>query len=74
MTNQSEKIELTATETRILEMLAGNMTDKEIAFGLDISDSKFNEYSQNVCKKFGAAGRAEAVRIAIKLGFVKFDL
>ena len=66
--------ELTATETNILRMIVGGMSDREVAFALDIRENTVKTHITNVFDKMGASDRASAATLAIKHGLVKIDL
>ena len=66
--------ELTATETNILRMIVGGMSDREVAFALDIRENTVKTPITNVFDKIGASDRASAATLAIKRGLVRIDL
>lgn len=66
--------DLTAAERRILEMLAGGMTNKEIAFGLDVSENTVKTHVKNLFGKLGVSDRTSATTEAIKRGLVRIDI
>ncbi|MEP6787411.1 MAG: response regulator transcription factor [Acidobacteriota bacterium] len=66
--------ELTATEANVLRMLVGGMSNKEIAFALDISENTVKTHVQNIFGKIGVSDRTSAAGVAIKRGLVRVDL
>lgn len=66
--------ELTPTETTVLRMIVGGMSNKEIAFALDISENTVKSHVQNVFGKIGVSDRTSAATTAIKRGLVRVDL
>jgi len=66
--------ELTPTETNILRMIVGGMSNKEIAFALDISENTVKTHNQNIFGKIGVSDRTSATMTAIKRGLVRIDL
>jgi DNA-binding NarL/FixJ family response regulator len=66
--------ELTKTESRILQMLVGGMSNKEIAFALDISENTVKTHVKNIFEKLGVSDRTSAATLAIKRGLVRIHL
>lgn len=66
--------ELTPTETNVLRMIVGGMSNKEIAFALDISENTVKTHNQNIFSKIGVSDRTSAATTAIKRGLVRVDL
>ena len=66
--------ELTATEAIVLRMIVGGMSNKEIAFALDISENTVKTHNQNIFSKIGVSDRTSAATTAIKRGLVRVDL
>ncbi|HMT07757.1 MAG TPA: response regulator transcription factor [Pyrinomonadaceae bacterium] len=66
--------ELTSTEATILRMIVGGMSNKEIAFALDISENTVKSHNQNIFGKIGVNDRTSAATTAIKRGLVRVDL
>ena len=52
--------ELTASETNVLRMIVGGMSNKEIAFALDNSENTIKTHVQNIFGKIGAHDRTSA--------------
>lgn len=66
--------ELTKAEARILQMIVGGMSNKEIAFALDISENTVKTHVRNIFDKLGVADRTTAATQAIRRGLVRIDL
>jgi len=66
--------ELTPTESNILQMIVGGMSNKEIAFALDISENTVKTHNQNIFSKIGVNDRTSAAASAIKRGLVRVDI
>jgi len=59
---------LTKREQEVFSLLVKNMTTKEIAEELDISEKTVRNHISNAMQKLGVKGRAQAVVELIKLG------
>jgi DNA-binding NarL/FixJ family response regulator len=66
--------QLTAAEESVLRMIVGGMSNKEIAFALDISENTVKTHVQNIFGKIGVSDRTSAATTAIKRGLVRVDL
>ncbi|MDM7921931.1 MAG: response regulator transcription factor [Pyrinomonadaceae bacterium] len=66
--------ELTPTESTVLRMIVGGMSNKEIAFALDVSENTVKSHIQNIFGKIGVSDRTSAATTAIKRGLVRVDL
>lgn len=66
--------ELTPTEANILRMIVGGMSNKEIAFALDISENTVKTHNQNIFGKIGVSDRTSAATTAVRRGLVRVDL
>jgi len=66
--------ELTPAETSVLDMVVGGMSNKEIAFALDISENTVKSHIQNIFGKLGVSDRTSATTLAIKRGLVRIDI
>ncbi|MBA2378435.1 MAG: response regulator transcription factor [Blastocatellia bacterium] len=65
---------LTPSETKVLGMLVGGMSNKEIAFALDISQNTVKTHVKNIFDKLGVSDRTTAATTAIRRGLVRVDL
>jgi NarL family two-component system response regulator YdfI len=61
---------LTRREVEVLQMLAGGLSNKEIAARLNISDHTVKFHVASILGKLGAASRTEAASIGIRRGLV----
>lgn len=68
------KEELTPAESNVLRMIVGGMSNKEIAFALDVSENTVKTHVSNVFGKIGVSDRTSAAGVAIKRGLVRVDL
>ena len=68
----SKKI-LTMREKEIFSKLIENMTTKQIAQSLNISEKTVRNHISNVMQKLGVNGRGSAVVELIKLGELKIN-
>lgn len=68
------KEELTPTESTVLRMIVGGMSNKEIAFALDVSENTVKTHNQNIFGKIGVSDRTSAATTAIRRGLVRVDL
>ncbi len=66
--------ELTKAERRILEMLAGGMSNKEIGFALEVTENTVKTHVKNIFGKLGVSDRTSAATTAIKRGLVRIDV
>ena len=58
---------LTNREKEVFDLLVDNMTTKEIAYSLNISEKTVRNHISNVIQKLGVKGRAQAVIELIRL-------
>jgi DNA-binding NarL/FixJ family response regulator len=61
---------LTPREIAVLRMIADGLGNKEIASKLKISDHTVKFHISSIFAKLGAANRAEAVTLGIRLGVI----
>ena len=66
--------ELTPSEQSVLRMIVGGMSNKEIAFALDVSENTVKTHVKNIFEKIGVSDRTSAATVAIKRGLVRIDL
>ena len=66
--------ELTPSEQKILQMLVGGKSNKEIAFDLNVSENTVKTHVKNVFEKLGVSDRTSAATLAIKRGLVRIDV
>ncbi|MES0872564.1 helix-turn-helix domain-containing protein [Sinimarinibacterium thermocellulolyticum] len=62
--------ELTAGELRVLRLLVGGATNREIASCAEISENTVKFHLKNVYGKLGVSSRAAAVFAAVQRGLV----
>lgn len=66
--------DLTKTEQRVLQMIVGGMSNKEISFALDISENTVKTHVKNIFGKLDVSDRTSATTTAIKRGLVRIDI
>lgn len=66
--------ELTNTEKIVLRMIVGAMSNKEIAFALDVSENTVKTHVKNIFGKLEVSDRTAATTVAIKRGLVRIDV
>jgi DNA-binding NarL/FixJ family response regulator len=66
--------DLTRAEVNVLRMIVAGMSNKEIAFALDVSDNTVKTHIKNIFDKIGVSDRTSAATMAIKRGLVRVDL
>ena len=66
--------DLTPAESNVLRMIVGGMSNKEIAFALDITENTVKTHIKNIFDKIGVSDRTSAATLAIKRGLVRIDL
>jgi two-component system NarL family response regulator len=64
---------LTPSEQRILEMIVGGRSNKEIAFDLNVSENTVKTHVKNIFEKMRVSDRTSAATSAIKRGLVRVD-
>lgn len=62
--------ELTDSEKKVLQLMAGGMKRKEIAGTLYISERTLSNHLQHIFEKLGVASSVEAVTKAIQMGYI----
>jgi two-component system NarL family response regulator len=55
-------------------MIVGGMSNKKIAFAIDISENTVKTHASNIYDKLGVSDRTSAATLAIKRGLVRTDL
>jgi len=66
--------DLTPAEADVLGKIVGGMSNKEIAFALDISENTVKTHVQNIFGKIGVSDRTSAATTAIRRGLIRVDL
>ncbi len=66
--------ELTTSEEKVLRMIVGGMSNREIAFALDVSDNALKTYLRSIFEKLTVSDRKEATKIAIERGLVRVKM
>jgi DNA-binding CsgD family transcriptional regulator len=63
-------VDLTARELDVLQLIAAEKTDKEIAHQLDISERTVRYHLESINKKLGSMTRVGAVAEALRLNLI----
>ena len=66
-------VPLTSRETQILNYIAGGNSNKQIAYTLKISEQTIKNHVSNILRKLKANGRAHAVALAIRHGWISAE-
>lgn len=66
--------ELTRTEQIVLRMVVGAMSNKEIAFAMEVSENTVKTHVKNIFDKLGVSDRTAATTTAIRRGLVRIDV
>ena len=66
--------EITLTYSHYDRMIVGGMSNKEIAFALDVSENTVKSHVSNIFDKMGVSDRTTAATTAIKRGLVRVDI
>jgi DNA-binding NarL/FixJ family response regulator len=65
--------DLTPAESNVLGMIVSGMSNKGIAFALDVSENTVKTHVKNIFDKIGVSDRTSAATTAIKRGLVRVD-
>jgi two-component system, NarL family, response regulator len=65
--------ELSQREIQVLEKLANGESNKEIGAALCITEGTVKYHVKSILRKLNAVGRAEAIAIAAKRGWVRIN-
>jgi DNA-binding NarL/FixJ family response regulator len=66
--------DLTPAESKVLGMIVGGMSNKEIGFAMEISENTVKTHVQNIFAKLGVSDRTSAASVAMKRGLVRADI
>jgi DNA-binding NarL/FixJ family response regulator len=69
--SQNLHTRLTDRQVEILKRICNGMTEKEIAFHLDISPNTVHVHVNNIMKKISIHNKAGLIKYAIKMGIVR---
>ena len=67
---QSESQTLSKREIEVLELVARGLSNKQIAYALDITDTTAKNHLQHILQKLGAQDRTQAATAAIQRGII----
>ncbi len=65
---------LTPSERKILQMIVGGKSNKQIAFDSSISENTVKTHIKNIFDKLGVSDRTSAATLAIRRGLVRSHL
>ena len=65
--------ELTSAEKGVLRMMVGGLSNREIAFALDVSENNVKTQVKHIFEKMQVADRTSATVAAIRRGHVRLD-
>jgi len=65
--------ELTARELDVIRLMVVGKANKEIAAALGVTEGTVKAHVNSILDKLGAAGRTEAVTLALRRGIVRLD-
>lgn len=65
---------LTPSEEKILRGIVAGKSNKEIAYGLKVSENTVKTHVKNIFDKLGVSDRTTATTLAIKRGLVRADI
>jgi DNA-binding NarL/FixJ family response regulator len=65
---------LTPSERKILQMIVGGKSNKQIAYDASISENTVKTHIKNIFDKLGVSDRTSAATLAIRRGLVRGDL
>ena len=65
--------ELSAREMDVLKLLAQGKGNRDIATALNVSDATIKAHVNHILRKLNAKGRAEAIVVAARRGFVRLQ-
>ncbi len=65
--------QLTPQEVRLLQLMAGGMSNKAIAQSVSLSENTVKYHIKNILQKLGVHNRTEAAALALRTGLVRPD-
>ena len=65
------RLDLTAREIEVLQLVASGMKNKEIAFKITVSEATVNAHVKHILEKLNAADRTQAVTTGLRRGIIK---
>ena len=69
-TGKLEELSITARELEVLQLIAGGLSNREIAEKLFVSENTVKTHSSRVFDKLGAKRRTQAVQVAKEFGLI----
>lgn len=71
LAERAEMPAVTPREIEIIELIAGGLSNKEVAARLGISDQTVHAHVRNVCQKFAVSDRTAVVTAAMRRGLLR---
>lgn len=71
MFDRLPRVGLTQREIEVLQMVSSGMKNKEIAYGLGVSEATVNAHVQHLLTKLDVSDRTEAVTVALRRGIIR---
>jgi DNA-binding NarL/FixJ family response regulator len=68
---QSDSPTLSQREIEVLELVARGLSNKQIAYSLDITETTAKNHVQHILQKLGAQDRTQATTAAIQRGIIQ---
>jgi DNA-binding CsgD family transcriptional regulator len=65
----ARRFDLSRDEIRLLELLAGGLSNKAIAIELNVSELKIKNKLKSLYRKLSVPGRVQAAVVAVEYGF-----
>jgi len=65
------RTDLSSREIEVLQLVAGGLRNKEIAYRINVSEATVNAHVKHVLQKLNASDRTQAVTIALKRGIIR---
>ncbi|OWW21199.1 response regulator [Noviherbaspirillum denitrificans] len=71
LAQRMDTAELSARELQVLELIAGGMSNKQVAQAVSITEGTVKFHVNNILSKLGVDSRTEAVTLALKRGIIR---
>ena len=65
------RLDVSAREIEVLQLVAGGLRNKEIAFQLGVAEATVNTHIKHIMEKLNASDRTHAVTIALRRGIIR---
>lgn len=71
LAQRMDAAELSARELQVLELIAGGMSNRQVAQAVSITEGTVKFHVNNILSKLGVDSRTEAVTLALKRGIIR---